>query len=140
LHYRGGKAVAGKPLTVEEKEKTKVLIASGMSYHAVSKELGRSPHTVKRFALQTDTAVEIVEKKGELSNFFEDLARRMIESISDQDISRINAYQRTISAGIATDKMRLLREKSTQNISSILNITQMVEAYIQKENGGAEKV
>jgi hypothetical protein len=42
---------------------------------------------------------------------------RLITSISDEDIERLNAYQRIISAGISVDKLRLLRNESTQNVS-----------------------
>jgi hypothetical protein len=41
----------------------------------------------------------------------------MIDSITDEDIEKLNAYQRTIASGICTDKMRLLRNESTSNIS-----------------------
>ncbi len=42
---------------------------------------------------------------------------RMLTTISDEDITRINAYQRTVSAAVSTDKMRLLRGHSTENIA-----------------------
>lgn len=50
---------------------------------------------------------------------YEELAKRMITSITEKDIQKINAYQRTLSAGISTDKMRLLKDKSTENIGII---------------------
>jgi hypothetical protein len=55
--------------------------------------------------------------KQEMADMFEDLARRMLDSITYEDILKLNAYQRMIAAGIATDKMRLLRNESTENIS-----------------------
>jgi hypothetical protein len=105
------------PLSLIEKEHINALSASGKTPHAISKEIKRSPHTVKRY-IQCPQAQEKIEViKQELSDLFEELARRMIDSITDMDITKINAYQRTIASGIATDKMRLLREDSTQDFS-----------------------
>lgn len=110
-----------KPLTVEEKEKLKIMIANGSSYNAVGKELGRDPKTVKRYALEPQAASDIKQKQQDLAECYEDLAKRMLSSITDQDIERINAYQRTVSAGIATDKLRLLTDQSTENVAVIVN-------------------
>ncbi|MEW6214967.1 MAG: helix-turn-helix domain-containing protein [Nitrospirota bacterium] len=117
------------PLTVKELEQIKALRASGLSFHAISKEIKRDPKTVKKACLEPQTANEIQVMKEELANFFEDLARRMITSITEEDIQKINAYQRTLSAGIATDKMRLLKEQSTENIA----FHAIVEAINKKE-------
>ncbi len=42
---------------------------------------------------------------------------RLLTSISDEDILKLNCYQRVIAAGITVDKLRLLRDQSTENIS-----------------------
>ncbi len=121
-------------LTAQEKEKTKVLYASGKSFNAIGVEIRRSPHTVKRY-LQCPEAQEHVEEiKKELSDMFEDLARKMIDSITDADVLKLNAYQRTLSSGIAVDKMRLLKDQSTQNISlhEILELQEKVEDEIER--------
>lgn len=62
-------------------------------------------------------AEEIKEIQEVLADQYESLSLRMIESITDEDIEKLNAYQRTIASGICTDKMRLLRNESTSNIS-----------------------
>jgi IS30 family transposase len=105
-----------KPLTIKELERIKALIASGMTYHAVAVQIGRDPKTVKNACLKPQTAQEIQVIKQELADMYEELARRMLNSITDADITKISAYQRTLSSGIATDKMRLLRNESTENI------------------------
>ena len=112
------------PLTVKELEQIKTLRASGLTYHAISKEINRDPKTVKKVCLEPQASKEIQEIKEELSAMFEGLAKRMITSITEEDIQKINAYQRTVSAGISTDKMRLLRNESTENIAlnSILSV------------------
>jgi hypothetical protein len=46
----------------------------------------------------------------------------MVDSITDEDITKINAYQRTIAAAAATDKMRLLCCQETPTVSILFNI------------------
>lgn len=106
-----------KPLNISELEQIKALKASGLTYHAISKEINRDPKTIKKVCLAPRIANEIQVIKEELGDFFENLAKRMIASITEEDIKKINAYQRTLSAAVSIDKMRLLREQSTENIS-----------------------
>lgn len=105
-----------KGLTTDEKELIKLLSAKGESCYAISLQVKRSPHTIKKYLSEPQTSLEVVEKKKELSDLFEDVARRMIESITNENIQNLDAYKRTLSAGIATDKMRLLKEQSTAHI------------------------
>src|SRR5512139_1842278 len=113
-------------LSVKEQETIKVLKAEGKTYFAISKVVNRSPHTVKRYLLSSPEVQAHVEQiKDDLASMFEGVAKRMVTSITDQDILKLDAYRRTLSAGIATDKMRLLRDQATHNISSL---TKIVEA------------
>lgn len=105
------------PLTLCEIEQIKVLKASGLSYYAVAKKVGRDHKTIKRCCMVPRNAEEIKVIQQELAGYFEDLSMRLITSISDGDIKKLNGYQRIISAGICTDKFRLLRNESTENIS-----------------------
>lgn len=120
-------------LTTGEKETIKLLHADGKTYHAISKEVGRSPHTIKKYLSEPQAIVEVGEKKQELATMYENLAWRMIDSIKDKDIKAINAYQRTLSAAVATDKARLLKGESTENLNirnlsvSILEIIRACE-------------
>jgi hypothetical protein len=46
----------------------------------------------------------------------------MITSITDTDIRKLDAYRRTLSGAVATDKMQLLRGEATQiNVSVLLD-------------------
>jgi hypothetical protein len=72
--------------------------------------------------------MRISEGWMEMSDFYEGL---MLTSISDDDIHKINAYQRMISAGIATDKSRLLRDQSTENIS-MKQVVQILNLRLQE--------
>jgi predicted transcriptional regulator len=113
-------------LTVEEQERIKVLHAEGKTYHAIAKEVGRSPHTVKGYLVSPTVQEEVIQIKGELADTFEDVAKRMVASITDEDIKKLDAYRRTLSGGIATDKMRLLRNESTDNVSLIVKLIQQI--------------
>ena len=105
------------PLDARELAQIKVLRASGLTFHAISKRLDRDPKTIKKACLTPEMAPQIEQVKVALADRFENVAVRMLTAISDEDITRINAYQRTLSAAISTDKMRLLRGASTENIS-----------------------
>jgi hypothetical protein len=109
------------PLTIEEKEQIKLMIANGNSYNAVAHEIRRDPKTVKRYASEPQVSTEITKKQQDLAEWYQQLAERMLASITDSDIAKINAYQRTVSAGIATDKMRLLTDQSTENVAVIVS-------------------
>ena len=124
---------APNPLTVKELEQIKALRASGLTYHAISKEIDRDPKTVKKACLEPQAAQEIQVMKEELADMFEGLAKRMITSITDEDIQKINAYQRTVSAGISTDKMRLLREESTDNVAMTIQEILFQKIFHSKE-------
>ncbi len=124
------------PLNVMELEQVKVLRASGLTYHAISKQLGRDHKTIKKACLAPEMAPQIAQVKVALADRFEDLATRMVVSISDEDITRINAYQRTVSGAIATDKMRLLRGASTANIA----LHEIVEAMERERKNGPKEL
>ncbi len=111
---------APNPLDLFEIEQIKVLKASGLSYYAVAKKVGREPKTVKRCCMDPRNAEEIKVIQRELAGYFEDLSMRLVTSITDEDIEKLNAYQRVIAAGISVDKLRLLRNESTENISMVV--------------------
>ncbi len=114
------------PLNVSELEQIKVLSASGLTYHAIGKRLDRDHKTIKKACVDPEMAPQIEQVKVALADRFEDLAVRMIVSISDKDITRINALQRTTAAAIAVDKRRLLVGLSTQNVA-ISTIVEQIE-------------
>jgi len=100
-------------LALKEKETIKTLYASGKTFCGISKAIKRSPHTIKKYLLSDPAIIENVEGiKEELAGMFEDTAKKMLSSISDADIQKINAYQRTLSAGISSDKAAQLRGHS----------------------------
>ena len=120
--------MARKQLTTEERERIKILLAEGLSYSAIGRTLGRDHKTIAKVATEPRMALAVLNKKKELADEYEELARRMLTSIKDSDIERISAYQRTLSAAVSTDKMRLLRDQSTDNIAAVVEFhDQLVE-------------
>jgi hypothetical protein len=128
--------MTGTPLNFDEIETIKILRANGLTFHAISLKINRDPKTVKKACLDPVIADEIKEIQEVLADQYENLARRMMDSITDADIQKINAYQRTIASGICTDKMRLLRNESTSNFSidaTNLSIEMLDEKIIETE-------
>ena len=69
----------------------------------------------------------------DLGGIFDDLAKRMVGSITDEDINKLNAYQRTVSAAIATDKAQLLKGQPTMNVGVLV---QVLDVLREQEDDG----
>lgn len=122
-------------MTLEEKEKIKVMYASGESYRAIARAIGKAPNTIKHYLKSSPAVmVEVAEKKKDLIALYGELAERMVVSISDKDIEKINALQRTIASATAVDKMRLLRDESTDNVSLIVKTLHEIKAMKDDED------
>lgn len=104
------------PLTMPELEKAKTLYALGKSYHAIGVELGRDSKTIKKWLNEPETKKEIEVLKEEVADLYDDLAQRILESITDETINEAKLRDRVISAGVCTDKSRLLKGLSTGHI------------------------
>lgn len=126
-----GNSKGAKALTVTEIERAKGLSALGHSYRAIGTELGRCDKTVKKALTRSPEVIqEVREIKVELAHSFGDLARRMITSITDADIGKLDAYRRTLSGAVATDKMQLLRGEATQiDVHVLLDAVQAAKEY-----------
>jgi len=99
-------------LTLDEQHKIKGLAALGKTHHAIAIETGRDPKTIKKYVENPQASAEIYAIKQNLITSFEDMAHRMLDSITDTDINKLSAYQRVISSGVAVDKAHLLRSES----------------------------
>ncbi len=115
-------------LNTGELAKIKVLAASGMSHRAIAKKLGRDHKTIGRACASPEMADKIEVAKDKIAILYEDLTERFLVSISAKDIEKINALQRVTAAAIATDKNRLLKGESTQNVA----LHSIVEAIERK--------
>ncbi len=124
------------PLNVMELQQVKAFRAAGLTYHAISKRLDRDPKTIKKACLNPERAPQIAQVKVALADRFENVAVRMLTAISDEDINALDAYKKTLSAAISTDKMRLLTGQSTANIA----LHEIVEAMERERKNGPKEL
>jgi len=94
--------------------------AEGITPNAIGKELKRCNKTVSAVLMREGISAEVEVVRQKLADRYEELNHRLLDSISNADISKINAYQRIVGCGILTDKVRLLRGQSTSNSISVL--------------------
>ncbi len=121
-------------LTAPELGKAKILRGLGYSNRRIGAELGRSDHTIKRALASPQMVAEVETIKRDLGDIFKDLAHRMIESISDADICKLNAYQRTISAAVATDKSQLLKGEPTVNVALLVQVAELLREQRDRDD------
>lgn len=80
---------------------------------------------VKGVAIAPETRELATRLKGELSDKFEDIAHKCVDMIPER-LEETGAKDLATIAAIATDKMRLLREQSTQNVQHSLSPDQVL--------------
>ncbi len=124
------------PLNVAELEQIKVLRASGLTFHAISKKLDRDHKTIAKACRAPEMAPQIAQVKVTLADRFENVAVRMLTAISDKGIDALDDYKKTLSAAISTDKMRLLTGQSTENIA----LHAIVEAMERDRKNGPKEL
>jgi len=131
-----GNTKGAKPLTVKELETAKALSALGKSYRQIGLELDRSDKTIKRALTKTPEVIqEVKELKKEVADLYGDLAQRILESINDETIKEAKLRDRVISAGVCTDKQRLIIGESTQNISMHVSVLAQAEELESMRRG-----
>lgn len=95
---------------LDDKEKTtiEVLSADGQSPGRIARQVGRSPHTVKKHLEQPDVQQKVESEKEVLAAKYREQAHRILDSISDEDILKASLQQKSISSGVLLDKSLLL--------------------------------
>jgi len=111
------------PMTVAELEKAKRLAALGNSYRQIGLAMNRSDKTIKKALTKTPEVIsEVVELKEQIASMYEDLSKRFLQSITDADIKAAHVRDRVVSAGICTDKQRILRGGEMENWPTTITI------------------
>jgi hypothetical protein len=123
------------PLSDGEKEKAKLLHASGKSIFAVARALGRSPHTVTKFLRTPEVARQVGIQRGELAALFDGITERTLRGVTDEDIRKSSLLQKMTAAGISIDKALLLRGQatSTVDVHILLDIASMIRGDRQPQ-------
>lgn len=109
-----------KPLNNLEKKAIEVGIASGKTVNAVAAEIGRDGKTVRKYAKEAE--INIKELQKELSHEFASLAKRILLSVTDEDIAKASLHQKAVSSGIFLDKHRLLEGQAISSESLFFSI------------------
>ncbi|HKM79935.1 MAG TPA: hypothetical protein VJY15_03110 [Candidatus Acidoferrum sp.] len=125
------------PLNTEEIARVKQLSGLGRSARAIARELHRSPHTIARLLRLPVVAVEVQKIKGDLSQTFEGLAERLLASITDGDIAKLDGYKKTLSAAIAADKSLVL--KGAPNVILGVEVLLQVARALRRQDDEADE-
>jgi IS30 family transposase len=118
------------PLSAEEKERAKVLHASGKAPTTIAAGMGRSHHTLSKYLRRPDVKGEVSIQREELAGMFDDVAHRTVAGVTAEDIRRANLVQKMTSAGIAVDKAAMLRNElpPTINVTVLMDVVEAIKA------------
>lgn len=107
-------------MTYTEDQKASALAAlqaNDGNVKKTAKFLGIPEPTLRKWKNGQHLSTTVVQKydvkKADLADLYEQVTRDILASISREDIATANLSARMTGAGIATDKMQLLREKPT---------------------------
>lgn len=93
-------------LTEAEKQQVEDMAAEGLTTNRIALELDRSFHTIQKHIDSPDIRQRIAAKlKGSVE--------RVIDSISDNDITKASLAQKGVFIGIGIEKMNLLEGLAT---------------------------
>lgn len=116
-----------------ELQKAKALRAFGKSYHAIAKEIGRDDKTIKKHLSKPEVVIEVQELTELIAEEYTQINFRILKSITDTDIKAAKLRDRIVSAGICTDKSRLIKGQSTANILTGAKIIEDADKEIRKK-------
>ncbi len=113
----------------DREEAMAALASNGNNVFKTAKELGIPPRTIANWA-EGKSHPELANvgngKKEELAGILEDFAYKAVD-VADKNVGKLNAKDAITAAAIAIDKMRLLRDQSTANISVRPDLSQLTD-------------
>jgi IS30 family transposase len=93
-----------KPLDEGEKITIEARSANGDPPTRIARGLGRSHHTVQHHLAKPETQERVEGAKKVLAKRYEEEARRILDSITPEDITKASLLQKTTSSAICVDK------------------------------------
>lgn len=97
------------------KEQVKVLTAQGHSIRDISKRLNINFKSVMKVQRETDNMEQLRNiEKGKIIKKYWGIVLRALDSISDEKIKEMSAYQMMLTAAVGTDKAQLLSGDATE--------------------------
>ena len=130
------KGRANEPLTETERERAKMLHASGKTPSYIAKGMGRSHHTLKKFLDKPEVQKQVNVQREELAGMFDGVAHRIVGAVTKEDVTKATLQQKMVSAGIAVDKAALLRGEIpvTLNVHVLLDAVQSIREMRSAED------
>lgn len=113
------KYAKGRPIPLE---RCVELVKKGLSHSEIAKILGCTRECVSRRVqgLELGSLKDYQENEHTILAFHR---RRILNSITDNDLKRAGLSQKVIGAGVLLDKERLISGKSTANINASVEMT-----------------
>ncbi len=105
------------PPTTQERQQIITGAAAGLSENAIAKGLKRSRRLVKNILADPEIQRAVRDERAELAELYKEQARKIVASISPEDIAKSSLQQKAVSSGILLDKSLLLAGEPTQNLS-----------------------
>ena len=105
-----------------------------------ARQVGVPEPTLRQWAkgLRAAPPAQLSErKKADLADRMEEIARALLDRVTPERMDDATVQQLLTSAGIAIDKMRLLRNQPTENVASLVLIEQIVDADSQQNSPAA---
>ena len=104
--------------------------SKGLSLNEIAKLIGCSKQNVhKRLEAVGYSKEDLENFKNHRADVFAFLQSRLLNSIDDETIKELNAYQRIIGIGVLYDKERLTRGQSTANV----DVHELFESIEQRQ-------
>lgn len=130
------KRKGGTPLTLAEIEQAKAVYAATGSYRAAGREVGRSPHAIRRLLSKPEARAEMAVIRRTLADRFDDVAVRMLSAVSAEGIAKLDDYKKTLSAAIATDKSLVLKGMPNEilGVRVLLDVASMLRREEREED------
>lgn len=121
-------------LTLQELALIKTLKADGLTIHRIAKTVGRDDKTVSLALSKPGVADEVAEVRQTLLEKYEQLNHRCLDSaLLPGEIEKASVDKKVTMAAIATDKIRLLNNESTANVSIRGTLANMTEEELDRE-------
>ena len=116
------------PPIVAERTKAEAiaLTNSGLSTREVAARLGVGPTSVSDWSNGKNITPDVLAMADSVSRdmaaAYEGIAWQVIGKITAEDIAGASLLEKVKSATLSTDKMRLLRDQSTANVSNAIRV------------------
>jgi transcriptional regulator len=113
----------------------------GLSYQQIGKLLGVSKQAVHMVFKKAGYDAGTVENfRKNRASIFADLQRRLLMSMTDEEIKKMSPRDRVVALGICFDKERLEVGQSTINLASLFSVIELAEkAEMERLSGSPQK-